>query len=89
MNAWIYLVYQVVKRVVANTALWSHLQSLVWQAAELPSATGFDKKSWLVRQLQKTDDLPAGVKSGLAATSNWLLNLAIETMVARLKTTGE
>lgn len=85
MTTWIYLAYQLIRRALNNAALWSWIEEQVAEAAATDSLSGPEKRLWVAERLA---DIPPAQRQSLASVSEWLVNLAIETMVARLKTSG-
>lgn len=83
MNVWITLAYQLIRRALKNDALWAYVEQLV-KAADATADTGSARRAWVDRWLAN-DAVPEGVRAALATTATWLLNLAIEAMVARLR----
>lgn len=85
MKAFVYLAYQLIRRAINDGALWAYVEERV-HAAELTATRGAERRAWVDRCLEDWSAMLEGVRTGLATTATWLLNLAIEAMVARLRT---
>lgn len=84
MHVWINLLSFVVQRLVAPD-LWRALEGLVEQADADAARKGEEKREHVLGQLLS---LPDPVRSALGTTASWLLNLALEAAVARLRVRG-
>ena len=82
MNVWIVLAYQLLRRAFANATLWSWIEGYVADAEAQAGLSGGEKRAWVAERLAA---LPESQRAALAALANWLINLAIEAMVAKLK----
>ncbi|AFL76218.1 hypothetical protein [Thiocystis violascens] len=81
MNAvWINLIAAILRRLF-DTALWQHLLTLIL-AADASDLPGAEKRQWVLNQLHA---LPESYRQALASVAPWLLNLALEAIVASLR----
>lgn len=74
--------YFLIRRAVADAGLWSLLERQVLAAAARDELSGPEKRWWVAERLAA---LPPEVRAPLEALAGWLVNLAVEAMVARLK----
>lgn len=81
MNAvWINLIVAILRRLL-DAALWQHLLTLIL-AADASALPGAQKRQWVLNQLAA---LPEPARQVLASVAPWLLNLALEAIVAQLR----
>ena len=82
MNVWINLAYQFLRRAFANPTLWAWIEGNVEQAAQQADRSGSAKRRWVD---ERRAAMPHAPRTALSALASWLVNLAIEAMVAKLK----
>jgi hypothetical protein len=82
MTVWITLAYQLIKRAMKNEALWTWLEAMVMEASSQDSLSGSEKRTWVETRLAA---IPDPYRAYLSGAATWLVNLAIEAMVAKLK----
>lgn len=80
MKVWIQLAYQLIRRAVRNDLVWRLVEELVEQA-ETAAASG-QRGAWVRSRLAA---LPEPYRTAVTGVAAWLMNFAIEAMVARLK----
>jgi len=78
MKTWISLVVWYLKRKV-DPAIWAALETLIEQAEDYVESGA--KRTWVLAQLS---ELPEPLQTLLSSTATWLINFALEALVARL-----
>ncbi len=79
-TVWINLIVAILRRLL-DAAVWQHLLMLIL-AADASDLPGAHKRQWVLNQLAA---LPEPARQALASVAPWLLNLALEAIVAQLR----
>lgn len=78
MKTWINIIVWYLKRKI-NPAVWAELEALIEQA-ETHVVSG-QKRTWVLARLA---ELPEPLRAMLSSTAGWLINFALEALVAKL-----
>jgi hypothetical protein len=84
MKKWIDLIAWILKRQL-DPDVWSALSQLV-ATVENQAMTGAEKRAWVVKHLFLSP--PGPLREAIAKTAGWLINLALEAIVAKRKIAG-
>lgn len=86
MKIWILLACQIIRRALKSPDLWAYLEETVAVIeATQQTLSGTEKRGLLGELLAGENPAGSPLAVAIASVSGWLLNLAIEAIVARLR----